>query len=118
MRRLSFDRSVPIIALRDYLLTQYENFTPAEVMRHLQIIAQQFPALSVSRRLAEQFRARINEDWRAGILTRYTLIIHAFPILYESAVNLVETRRLLALIMARPIMRQRFAAPTQMLPNL
>ena len=115
---LSENRSVPIRQLRDYLFLQSENTHPAEVMRLLRRIAQEFPLQSVTRRLAEQFRARIRSDWHAGMLTRYHLLLHAFPILYESAINLVDTRRMLDLIINRPAMRFRFDSPAQVLINL
>ena len=116
MTRLSIDRTVLIHALRDYLMHQYDRMNPLEVMRLLTNIARSFPAGSVSRRLAEQFRERIQIDWRAGILTRYLLILHAFPMLYESAVNLVDTRRRWSVIFNFAIMNEVFPPPNQANP--
>ena len=118
MTRLSLDRSIHIHALRDALVYQYDRMTPGQVMQLLRNIANSFPATSVSRSLAEQFRSRIRRKWESGTLTRAELILFAFPMLYESAVNLVEIRRRLSVILSYASVEFVFNRPNNALPNL
>ena len=99
MVRLSLDRLVPIHALRDALVLRYDRISPEEILRLLRDVGNAFPNNSISRNLAELFRVRIIHHWQNGTLSRYLLILLAFPMLYESAVNLIDVRRRLSIIL-------------------
>ena len=110
-RILDMNRRVQIMALADFLLKQAERTDPENVMRLLQNIQISFPAHTVTSKLAERFRFSILQAWQTGNLSRFQLIIMAFPMLYESVIDLVDARRRISNLMNREFMNYVFPRP-------
>ena len=89
-------RRTHIHVLKDYIITQHARTEPGGVIALLENVRRCFPVTSVSAQLANQLIREINRLWHLGQLSRKTLILTAFPLLYESCVDLVNCRRKLA----------------------
>ena len=111
-RLLDTNRRVQIMALADFLLKQTARTDPPKVMRLLQNIQICFPASTVTSKLAEQFRFSIQKAWETGTLTRFQLVTLAFPMMYESVIDLVDARRRLSALLDRDFMSYVFPKPT------
>ena len=111
VRLMDVNRRVQIMALADFLLKQTQRTNPENVMRLLQNIQISFPSTTVTHKLAERFRLSILQAWQTGTLTRFQLITMAFPMLYESVIDLVDARRRISDFMNQPYMKVVFPSP-------
>ena len=89
-------RQTQVQVLKDYLITQHERVEPLGVIALLENIGRCFPTNSVTARLVGHTTAEIRNQWHQGHLSRKLLILTAFPLLYESCIDLVACRRRLA----------------------
>ena len=105
---LTGTQSIQIQVLHDYIIIQYQRIEPIGVIRLLDNIKRAFSVRSATAQLAEQFRIRILNHWGRGNLTRLQLFLYAFPLLYESCVDLVRARRRLTHILLDPKMDHTF----------
>ena len=95
-----------IQVLHDYLIVQYKRIEPIGVVRLLRNIKLAFSIHSTTAQLAELFCNQILNHWGRGTLSRLQLLLYAFPLLYESCIDLRQARRRLAAISRDPCMSE------------
>ena len=99
-------QSTQIQVLHDYLIVQYERIDVIGVTRLLYNIKIVFSVHSTTAQLAESFRNQILDHWGRGTLTRLQLFLYAFPLLYESCIDLRRARRRMLHIIRQPCMSE------------